>query len=211
LHDHIASGDLVLAYEDYASITALHVKPGATFRSRFGNFPHAAMVGVRYGSRINSANNKGFIYLLPPNPELWTASLQHRTQILYIADISMICLQLDILPGSRVIEAGTGSGALSHALARSVGPTGHLFTYEFNERRAKAVFDEFASNGLSERVTSCHGDACLPGSTYQGIEPGEGKESILPECLGLARDQASHDQMPVCLSLFDRIYRRSYL
>ncbi len=38
--------------------------------------------------------------------ELWTLALPHRTQILYMADISLILLELDIKPGSIVIEAG---------------------------------------------------------------------------------------------------------
>ena len=172
LRPRIAAGDLVIAYEDYSRMTAVYVQPGQTFHSRFGDFPHSAMIGTRFGARMNASKGKGFVYLLSPSPELWTESLTHRTQILYIADISMICLQLEVLPGCRVIEAGTGSGALSHALARSVGPTGHLFTYEFNEKRAEAAAQEFSANGLSERVTSQHGDACLRGSTYEGIEPG---------------------------------------
>jgi tRNA A58 N-methylase Trm61 len=38
--------------------------------------------------------------------ELWTLALPHRTQILYMADISLIIFELDIKPGSIVIEAG---------------------------------------------------------------------------------------------------------
>jgi tRNA A58 N-methylase Trm61 len=38
--------------------------------------------------------------------ELWTLALPHRTQILYMPDISLILLELDIKPGSIVIEAG---------------------------------------------------------------------------------------------------------
>jgi len=38
--------------------------------------------------------------------ELWTLALPHRTQILYMADISLILFELDIKPGSIVIEAG---------------------------------------------------------------------------------------------------------
>jgi tRNA (adenine57-N1/adenine58-N1)-methyltransferase catalytic subunit len=145
----IAVGDLVIVYEDYQNMSAVYVKPPAVYNGWYGKFPHAGMVGKMFGSRMYSPNGKNFVYLLPPTPELWTATLTHRTQILYIADISMIVLQLEVLPGCRVIEAGTGSGALSHALARSVGPTGHLFTYEFNEKRAIAATEEFAANGLT--------------------------------------------------------------
>ena len=134
----ISLGDLVIVYEDYKTMKHVHVKAGAVYHNNFGSFPHDAMVGRRFGHKMESHNGHGFVHLLPPTAELWTASLTHRTQILYIADISMICLQLELLPGHRVIEAGTGSGSLSHALARSVGPAGHLFTYEFNEAESRA-------------------------------------------------------------------------
>ena len=112
----IAKGDLVVLYESHRSMKFFYVEPGKEEHNRFGHFPHAAMVGKPYGSKMQSSRgNGGFVWLLSPTPELWTASLSHRTQILYIADISMICLQLELGPGAVVVEAGTGSGSLSHA------------------------------------------------------------------------------------------------
>lgn len=63
----------------------------------------------------------GYVHLLRPTPELWTLSLPHRTQIVYLPDISFITNELRVRPGSRVIEAGTGSGSMSHSLARTIG------------------------------------------------------------------------------------------
>lgn len=63
--------------------------------------------------------------------------MQHRTQILYLADISMVCTMLELRPGSVVLESGTGSGSLSHSLARAVAPSGRLHSFEFHEHRAK--------------------------------------------------------------------------
>ena len=190
LRSNIAEGDLVVVYENYTHISAVRVAPRQTFWSSFGEFPHVDMVGKRFGTRMAASKGKGFVYLLPPNPELWTDTLPHRTQILYIADISMICLQLDVLPGSRVIEAGTGSGALSHALARSVGPTGTLWTYEFNATRAELAKQEFVANGLSDRVVSAHGDACAEGGCYDGIEAGSvdavSEVGCTCDCYGIA-------------------------
>jgi hypothetical protein len=166
----VSLGDLVIVYEDYKTMKHVYVKSGAVYQNNFGSFKHDDMVGRPFGHKMASHNGHGFVHLLQPTAELWTASLSHRTQILYIADISMICLQLELLPGHRVIEAGTGSGSLSHGLARSVGPTGHLFTYEFNEARALAAAGEFADNKLAQ-VTCRHADVCTEGYVYPGLEP----------------------------------------
>lgn len=42
--------------------------------------------------------------------------------------------------------AGTGSGSLSHAIIRAVHPTGHLYTFDFHEKRADAARVEFKVN-----------------------------------------------------------------
>lgn len=55
----------------------------------------------------------------------------------------MIVGQLDLVPGSRVLEAGTGSGALTHALAHAVWPSGRVATFDFHEERVKRARDEF--------------------------------------------------------------------
>lgn len=101
--------------------------------------------------------------MLKLTPELWTISLPHRTQILYGADISLICLRLGLRPGDVVVESGTGSGSLTHALARSVGPTGKVFTFEFSEDRVNKAQAEFASHQLNDRVICTHRDAVASG------------------------------------------------
>ncbi len=50
---------------------------------------------------------------------------------------------LNVHVGDRVVESGTGSGCMTLALARAVHPTGHIFTYEFNNVRAKTATEEF--------------------------------------------------------------------
>jgi tRNA (adenine57-N1/adenine58-N1)-methyltransferase len=111
--------------------------------------------------QIRSRNDSGHVFALRFTPELWTNVLLHRTQILYDADISAICAGLDLQPGSIMVEAGlhlficwlvgsfcvlqwltgfiagTGSGSLTHALARAVGPLGKVFTFEFHPQRAQ--------------------------------------------------------------------------
>lgn len=58
-------------------------------------------MGKPFGSRVESSGRgqTGWVYLLAPTPELWTTVLRHRTQILYVADISLICTFLELKPG----------------------------------------------------------------------------------------------------------------
>lgn len=116
----------------------------------------------------------GFIYVLKLTPELWTLALPHRTQILYHADISMVVLRMGLRPGSVVVESGTGSGSLTHALSRAVAPTGHVYTYEFNAHRVGCAAAEFAAHGLASLVTVTHRDAVgvgfLPQAPLHGAD-----------------------------------------
>lgn len=75
-----------------------------THQTPYGALKVETLIGKEYGSKVELS--KGFAYVLQPNPELWTMNLPHRTQILYTPDISMILFQLEVKPGSNVIEAG---------------------------------------------------------------------------------------------------------
>ncbi|XP_076036356.1 tRNA methyltransferase 61 isoform X2 [Oratosquilla oratoria] len=127
----------------------------------YGALKITDLVGVRYGSQISLS--KGWAHILYPTPELWTVTLPHRTQILYTPDISMVIMQLEVIPGSIVCEAGTGSGSLSHAFLRAVGPSGHLYTFDFHKERAQIVQEEFRSHGYTDSVTVAHRDVCVDG------------------------------------------------
>ncbi len=59
-----------------------------------------------------------------------------------------------------VVESGTGSGSLTHSLARTVAPTGHVYTFDFHQHRSETASQEFRSHGLAPVVTASHADAC---------------------------------------------------
>lgn len=119
-------------------------------------------IGKPYGCKIRSRNNQGygFVYLLKPTPELWARSLNHRTQIVHELDASMIVFYLNLRPNMVVCESGTGSGALSHNILRTIAPAGKLCTYEFNGMRAETARKEFAKNRVDHLVNVIHKDVC---------------------------------------------------
>ncbi|CAH0553479.1 unnamed protein product [Brassicogethes aeneus] len=169
--DLIEKGDTVVLYLTINQIYSIQAEPKTTnkkgnlienvFQTPYGALKCEDLIGKPYGSKITLS--KGWGYILQPTPELWTITLPHRTQIIYTPDISMIILQLEIVPGSTVIESGTGSGSLSHALIRAVKPHGHLHTFDFHEVRANTAREEFKSHGLEEYVSVQHRDVCENG------------------------------------------------
>jgi len=167
MKETIDYGDTVLLHIGFDSMVPIITKKGGANQTKFGHLYHDRIVGKKYGSRHQGT--KGWLQLLHPTPELWTLCLPHRTQILYSTDISMIILQLDLKPGSIVVESGTGSGSLSHSFIRTIQPTGHLHTYEFHEERSKKAREEFEQHGLAQFVTVTHRDACEDGFQLEGI------------------------------------------
>ncbi|CAF1109374.1 unnamed protein product [Didymodactylos carnosus] len=163
----INEGSTIIIYLGYNNLHVLKVKQNETFQMKFGALKHNDIIGKRYGSKIMCS--KGYIHVLAPEPELWTLALPHRTQILYMPDISLVILELDIKPGSIVIEAGTGSGSLSHSIIRSIKPNGHLHTFEFHELRSNIAKTEFEEHGLADFVTAYHRDVLRDGFLHENI------------------------------------------
>ena len=126
----------------------------------------------------------GFVHLLPPTPEIWTASLPHRTQVVYTPDYSYILHRLRARPGTVLIEAGAGSGSFTHAAARAVYSgypksniedssthrslakrLGKVWSFEFHEPRAQKLQEEIKEHGLDGIVELTHQDVCQDGFT----------------------------------------------
>ncbi|KAK8477112.1 hypothetical protein V6N11_024339 [Hibiscus sabdariffa] len=147
----IRDGDLVIVYERHDTMKAVKVCENSVLQNRFGVFKHSDWIGKPFGSKVFSSKG-GFVYLLAPTPELWTLVLSHRTQILYIADISFVIMYLEVVPGCLVLESGTGSGSLTTSLARAVAPKGHVYTFDFHEQRAASARLKLDSRSFSRNL-----------------------------------------------------------
>jgi tRNA (adenine57-N1/adenine58-N1)-methyltransferase len=78
---------------------------------------------------------------LRPTLAEFVLDMPRGAQVIYPKDLAMILFWADVYPGCRVLEAGTGSGALTLALLRAVGPEGRVITFEQR--------DEFARRALA--------------------------------------------------------------
>lgn len=157
----IAEGDTALVYIDPNHMYTIKVKANEVFQTRFGALKHDDIIGKRYGSKIQCQT--GFVHLLDMTPDLWTDNLPHRTQILYGPDISLILMQLGLRSGSVVVEAGTGSGSLTHSIARTIAPHGRLFSFDFHQERVELARQQFADHGIDSVVTVQLRDVCADG------------------------------------------------
>ncbi|XP_056151221.1 tRNA (adenine(58)-N(1))-methyltransferase catalytic subunit TRMT61A [Lampris incognitus] len=165
----IQDGDIAIVYLGHESMMPIKVQHGAQTQTRYGAIRHSTdLIGRRYGSKITCSKG-GWVHVLHPTPELWTVNLPHRTQILYTTDIATITMMLELKPGSIVCESGTGSGSLSHAILRTIAPTGHLHTVEFHQQRAEKATEEFREHRVDHLVTMRNQDVCKEGFGVTGI------------------------------------------
>jgi tRNA (adenine57-N1/adenine58-N1)-methyltransferase len=128
------------------------LRAGAEFQTHRGILYHDELIGKPYGSQVYSHIGSPFFLLQPSLSDL-LLNIRRNTQILYPKDIGYILVWMGIGPGSRVIEAGTGSGALTMAFAYMVGDTGRVYTYETREEMHNLARKNLAAVGLDHRVT----------------------------------------------------------
>lgn len=152
------SGDTAIIVEaisepSFTEVTLIHDTESELFSMPIShNYLLKMRPGQKFRHTLQNGMTKYFnIFLL--NSNLWRYTLDLRTQILYTPDIAQIISCLELAAGDRVVEAGTGSGCLSHALCEVLGEKGHLFTYEYNENRYNCASEEFKRHNLNVTIT----------------------------------------------------------
>jgi tRNA (adenine57-N1/adenine58-N1)-methyltransferase len=128
----IAEGDDVFLYLDRKRTYLVRVESGKSFHTHKGYIQFGDLVGKEFGTKIASSMGIEFAAMKPTLVD-YIFKTNRRTQISYPKDISLIIMNSGIGSGSRVVEAGTGTGALTSAIAHYVKPTGRVYTYELRE------------------------------------------------------------------------------
>lgn len=127
------------------------LKAGEDFHSHRGIVKHDDLIGETWGKQIFSHTGAPFFLLQPSLADILN-DLPRSTQILYPKDIGFIIVQMGVASGQKVIEAGTGSGSMTTALATFVGETGKVISYEQKLDFQNLAKKNLEKLGLASRV-----------------------------------------------------------
>ena len=127
------------------------LKAGARFESHRGILMHDDLIGKPWGTQVFSHIGSPF-YLLQPSLGDLLVDLPRTTQILYPKDIGFIFVTMGIGPRRKVLEAGTGSGSMTTALAYAVGSDGQVISYEIKPDVQNLARKNLTRFGLESRV-----------------------------------------------------------
>ena len=101
----------------------------------FGRFPGDIIKEYDFDTEFEIFGKKGKI-VKGVQSDL-QSNLKRGPQIISPKDIAWIIYKSGLSTGDTVVEAGSGSAALTLALAQSVAPKGKVITFETNSRHFK--------------------------------------------------------------------------
>jgi tRNA (adenine57-N1/adenine58-N1)-methyltransferase catalytic subunit len=145
-------GDLAQLVSPTNKIFIIRLTPGEELHTHRGILHHNDLIGRPWGSQVFTHLGKAYFLLQPSLSDL-LRDLKRNTQIMYPKDIGFVLVTMGIGPGLHVVEAGTGSGALTIALAWAVGPFGRVISYDQRPEMQNLARKNLERLGLLERVT----------------------------------------------------------
>ena len=139
--------DLVLLLGEDGKRFIIRLEAGKELHTHGGRLFHDDLIGHPFGHQVTSHLGYPF-YLLQPSIHDLIMDVRRRTQIVYPKESGYILLKMNIRSGSRIIEGGTGSGALTLALAQAVAPEGRVYSYEVRDDMLRLAEENLERVGL---------------------------------------------------------------
>jgi tRNA (adenine57-N1/adenine58-N1)-methyltransferase len=143
-----AAGDVCLLVDGKGRKYLLTLDPAREFQYHRGILAHAAIIGQPDGAVLESSMGSRLIALRPRLAD-YVLKMGRGAAVTYPKDAAAVVTWADIGPGMTVLEAGTGSGALTLALLRAVGASGRVVSCEQRDDHA-AKARELISGFLGE-------------------------------------------------------------
>ncbi|MFN2526955.1 MAG: tRNA (adenine-N1)-methyltransferase [Actinomycetota bacterium] len=128
----LSAGERVLLIDGRGRRYLVTLRTGKQFHSHLGAVEHDELIGRLEGSSVRSSGGQS-LFAWRPTLADYVLKMQRGAQVIYPKDVALILVYADIFPGAHVIEAGSGSGSLTLALARAVGENGSVISYEIRE------------------------------------------------------------------------------
>jgi tRNA (adenine57-N1/adenine58-N1)-methyltransferase len=125
----IAEGDLIHLCDRAGRRYPVVVKAQGGTSLHSGTVQHEDLIGRPEGTIVQTNTGTRLLAVKPTFAEL-IVGRRRRAQPIYPKDLGAILIGADIRPGLLVLEAGTGTGALTIALIRAVGPAGRVISVE---------------------------------------------------------------------------------
>jgi len=154
---HPQAGDLVQLVGLRHKHFIFNLVPGGEFGTHRGIIYHDELIGKPWGSQVFSHLGNPFFLLQPSLGDVLN-TMPRNTQILYPKDIGLLLITMGVGEGQRVMEAGTGSGSMTTALAFTVGKSGKVISYERRDEMQNLARKNLRRLGLEEQVDFKLGD-----------------------------------------------------
>jgi len=156
----IKEGENILLYTSKGKSWLVRAEKGGKVHTHLGIIELSNIIGKEFGEVIDTTLGAKIVILRPFLIDYIMKSARN-TQIVYPKDIGLIIMETGLCPGSVAVEAGTGSGVLTTALASHVRPDGHIYTYEIRPEFIEVAEKNLIKAGIREYVTIKNKDASL--------------------------------------------------
>lgn len=160
------AGDVVLLLGQDRKSFIRTLEAGRQLQTHRGVLDHDTIIGQPMGAQITTHLGYPFLLLTPSTEEL-LRTIRRKSQIIFPKDAGYIILKLGVVPGSTVVEAGTGSGGLTSIFATHVGEMGHVYSYDARSDMQRMARSNMRMLGLESRVTFVKRDIA------EGFDPHE--------------------------------------
>lgn len=195
-------GDRVQLTGPKGRLHTVTLRADGELHTHHGVLRHRDLIGLPDGSVVSNSSGHEYLALRPLLRD-FAMSMPRGAAIVYPKDAAQIVMQADIFPGATVVEAGVGSGALSLALLRAVGPDGRLVSFE-----RRADFADVATanvetffGGIPEAWRVVVGDLveALPGELPAGTVDRVVLDMLAPwECIDAVADALTPGGVVLC-------------